>query len=168
MKSRFLKFIFYILQCFNFFKIGFTWRSCLYLALKPQLSLTLTESGAGIRPGNRRHDDETETLVLSSLDLHVVRLKGSRYHRAPAAPSTSAAYAAGGATARADRVEWVLAPLRGSLSLRQTRCLGAAVMGGGWGWGNVTISFWTWWEKRVRSHRLDKLTEERVMEGPFI
>ena len=107
-------------------------------------SASLTKRCAGVGPGNRRHDDEAEALVLSALDLHVVRLEGGGHHRTPAAAPAAAAYAAGGAAAWADGVERVLAPLGGPLALRQTRCLGAAVVGGGWWWRNVTLSFWHW------------------------
>lgn len=101
----------------------------------------LTEGGAGVGPGDRRHDDEAEALVFAPLDLHVVRLQGGGHHRAAAAPSAAAPDAAGGAAARADGVERVLAALRGPLALRQAGRLGAAVVGGGRRRRHVAFAF---------------------------
>lgn len=112
--------------------------------LLPDQLASLTEGGASIGPGNRRHNNKTKALVLSTLDLHVVRLKGGRYHRAAAPASAAAAYAAGGSAAGTDCVEGVLAPLGGPLALRQARSLGAAVVGGGWRWRDVPFPLWHW------------------------
>lgn len=105
--------------------------------LQPDQFAPLTKGGASIGPGNRRHDNETEALVLSALDLHVVGLEGGRNHCAAAPAPAAAAYAAGGSAAGTDRVEGVLAPLGGPLALRQAGSLGAAVVGGGRRWRDV-------------------------------
>lgn len=105
--------------------------------LLPDQFASLTKGGASIGPGNRRHDYESEALILSALDLHVVRLEGGRNHCAAAPAPAAAAYAAGGSAAGTDRVEGVLAPLGGPLALRQAGSLGAAVVGGGRRWRDV-------------------------------
>lgn len=120
--------------------------------LAPARAASLTKGGAGIRPGNRRHNDKTKALALSTLDLHVVRLEGGRHHRTPTASPAAAPDAAGGSAARADGVERVLAPLGGPLALRQAGCLRAAVVGGGWRRGHVTFPFWHWgWRGREQT-----------------
>lgn len=106
-------------------------RSPHHSQLLPDQFGSLTKGGASIGPGNRRHDNETEALVLSALDLHVVRLEGGRNHCAAAPAPAPAAYATGGSAARTDCVEGVLAPLGGPLALCQAGSLGAAVVGGG-------------------------------------
>ena len=88
---------------------------------------TLTERRAGLGPAHRRHDDKAEALVLAAPDLHVVGLDHGAHHAAAAAAAT--ADAAGAATARAHRVQGVLAALRGPLLLRQRGRLVATVMG---------------------------------------
>lgn len=122
--------------------------------LAPDQYGSLTKGGAGVRPGNRWHNDETEALVLPTLDLHIIRLQGGRHHRAAAATPATAAYATGRSAARADSVERVLAPLWGPLAFCQARCLGAAVVRGGWWRGNVTFPFWHWM-RRKKTHKLD-------------
>lgn len=113
----------------------------------PPTLFPLTEGGAGVGPGDGRHDDEAEALVLASLDLHIVRLQGGGHHCAAAASSAAAADAAGGAAAGADGVERVLAALRGAFALRQAGRLGAAVVGGRWRWRHVAFSFRHWRRK---------------------
>lgn len=78
---------------------------------------TLTESRARLGPAHRRHDDEAEALVLPAPDLHVVGLHHGAHHTA--ATASAAADAAGAATARAHRVQGILAALRGALLLGQ-------------------------------------------------
>lgn len=88
---------------------------------------TLTERRAGLGPAHRRHDDKAEALVLAAPDLHVVGLDHGADHTAAAA--AAAADSTGAATARAHRVQRVLAALRGPLLLRQRGRLVATVMG---------------------------------------
>lgn len=119
--------------------------------LVPAQSVSLTKGSASVRPWDGRHNDETEALVLSSLDLHIVWLQGGGHNRTPTATSAAAAYAAGRSAARADGVERVLAALGGPLALRQAGGLGAAVVGGGRRRGNVSFPFWhCGWRERGR------------------
>lgn len=112
-------------------------RSPVHSQLLPDQFALLTKGGAGIGPGNRRHDNETEALILSALDLYVVWLEGGRDHCAATPTPTAAAYATGGSAAGTDRVEGVLAPLGGPLALCQAGSLGAAMVGGGRRWRDV-------------------------------
>lgn len=129
---------------------------------KLQSVISLTKGGASFRPWHRRDDDETKAFALAAADLHVIGLQGGwnsgggveglrggdcswrSDHSVPAASHPSpAADAGGGAAAGADGIEGVLAALRGALPylLRQTGCLYAAVVGGRWRWGHVSLCF---------------------------
>lgn len=119
-----------------------------FTLLKPQQFLT--ESRPCVGSGDGWDDDETEALVLSTPDLDVIRLDRTGHHTAvdssytSTTASSSAANTTGGAWARADRVQRVLAALRRALVFGQRRGLGAAVMGRCRRRGNLTVHLRHW------------------------